>query len=153
MIWLILKRWDNFPTFFYHIWILYRSTGVFPICFQGDQVICYHWKSERPTKSYCKPIHSAAALKFWPPKIVMARVYQLLIPKRHWRLTGNVNAFQRDLKVIKSIPIVQDEEIVQEFDANNFSWLRALVQKYLPGKIDFKLISFIWGTKDAQNTQ
>lgn len=75
-------------------------------------------------------------------------------PKRNWRLTWNVNAFQRDLKGNYSYINSQNEEIVQNFDANNFSWFTRFSSKLpLPGKIDLQANFFYMGaSRDAQNT-
>ena len=74
-------------------------------------------------------------------------------PLRNWRLTWNVNAYQRELQGDYIYTNSQNEEIVQNFDADNFSWFTRFSAKLpLPGKIDFQTNFFYMGpSEDAQN--
>lgn len=61
------------------------------------------------------------------------------IPKRNWRFTWNINLFNQKLDGDYTYINYQDEEIVQNFDSENFTWFSRLSSKIvLPYKIDFQ---------------
>ncbi|MBT8300691.1 MAG: outer membrane beta-barrel family protein, partial [Maribacter sp.] len=74
-------------------------------------------------------------------------------PKRNWRFSWNINLFQRKLRGDYRYVNFQDQEIVQNFDADNFTWFSRLSAKLpLPGKIDFQANAFYRGpTENAQS--
>ena len=75
-------------------------------------------------------------------------------PKRNWRLTWNLNLFQREVAGDFTYIDFVGDEVYQNFDASNFSWFSRLSAKIpLPGKIDFQSNIFYMGPgKDAQST-
>ena len=73
-------------------------------------------------------------------------------PKRSWRFTWNLNLFQQKLRGDYSYINFQNEEITQNFDADNLTWFTRLSAKLqLPAKIDFQTNLFYRGpNKNAQ---
>ena len=74
-------------------------------------------------------------------------------PKKDWRLSLNVNLFQQEVRGDFSFINSQNIEILQNFDADNFTWFGRLSAKIpLPGGIEFQTNTFYRGRRvDAQN--
>ncbi|WP_297702561.1 outer membrane beta-barrel protein [uncultured Eudoraea sp.] len=74
-------------------------------------------------------------------------------PKKNWRLTLNFNVFDQKLRGDYTYINSQDEEITQNFDADNLAWFSRFSAKIpLPGKIDFQANLFYRGpTENAQS--
>ncbi|MCM4171626.1 TonB-dependent receptor [Arenibacter sp. TNZ] len=147
-----LKRWDKFT--FTTSGYFNRSTGVFQFVSRetGDFVTIEN--PDDPQNPIVVPIQVRSPINLATEDRYGMEFTTTYTPKRNWRLTWNVNAFQRDLKGDYIYTNSQDEEIVQNFDANNFSWFTRFSAKIpLPGKIDFQTNFFYMGpSKDAQNT-
>jgi len=147
-----LKRWDKFT--FTTSGYFNRSTGVFQFVSRetGDFVTIEN--PNDPQNPIVVPIQVRSPINLATEDRYGMEFTTTYTPKRNWRLTWNVNAFQRDLKGDYIYTNSQDEEIVQNFDANNFSWFTRFSAKIpLPGKIDFQTNFFYMGpSKDAQNT-
>lgn len=147
-----LKRWDKFT--FTTSGYFNRSTGVFQFVSRetGDFVTIEN--PDDPQNPIVVPIQVRSPINLATEDRYGMEFTTTYTPKRNWRLTWNVNAFQRDLKGDYIYTNSQNEEIVQNFDANNFSWFTRFSAKIpLPGKIDFQTNFFYMGpSKDAQNT-
>lgn len=74
-------------------------------------------------------------------------------PFRKWRLSGNVNIFQSSTKGDYAYTNYLGEEVVQNFDNDNFSWFARLTSKLtLPASIDFQTIMMYNGpSSNAQS--
>ena len=74
-------------------------------------------------------------------------------PKRDWRFTLNLNLFQQQVRGDFSFINSQGVEVLQNFDADNFTWFGRLSAKLpLPGGIEFQTNTFYRGRRvDAQN--
>ena len=75
-------------------------------------------------------------------------------PKRDWRFTLNLNLFQQQVRGDFSFINSQGVEVLQNFDADNFTWFGRLSAKLpLPGGIEFQTNTFYRGRRvDAQNS-
>tara|TARA_R110002049_G_scaffold329_20_gene1951 strand:+ start:2312 stop:4822 length:2511 start_codon:yes stop_codon:yes gene_type:complete len=147
-----LKRWDKFT--FTTSGYFNRSTGVFQFVSRetGDFVTIEN--PDDPQNPIVVPVQVRSPINLATEDRYGMEFTTTYTPKRNWRLTWNVNAFQRDLQGDYTYTNSQNEEIVQNFDANNFSWFTRFSAKIpLPGKIDFQTNFFYMGpSKDAQNT-
>ncbi|MCM4152217.1 TonB-dependent receptor [Arenibacter sp. N53] len=147
-----LKRWDKFT--FTTSGYFNRSTEVFQFVSRetGDFVTIEN--PDDPQNPIVVPVQVRSPINLATEDRYGMEFTTTYTPKRNWRLTWNVNAFQRDLQGDFTYINSQNEEIVQNFDANNFSWFTRFSAKIpLPGKIDFQTNFFYMGpSKDAQNT-
>lgn len=147
-----LKRWDKFTvtTSGY----FNRSTGVFQFVSRETGDFVNIENPEDPQNPIIVPVQVRSPINLSTEERYGLEFTTTYTPKRNWRLTWNVNAFQRDLKGNYSYINSQNEEIVQNFDANNFSWFTRFSSKLpLPGKIDLQANFFYMGaSRDAQNT-
>jgi outer membrane receptor protein involved in Fe transport len=147
-----LKRWDKFT--FTTSGYFNRSTGVFQFVSRetGDFVTIEN--PDDPQNPIVVPVQVRSPINLATEERYGMEFTTTWTPKRNWRLTWNLNAFQRDLQGDFTYINSQDEEIVQNFDANNFSWFTRFSAKLpLPGKIDFQTNFFYMGpSEDAQNT-
>lgn len=147
-----LKRWDKFT--FTTSGYFNRSTEVFQFVSRetGDFVTIEN--PDDPQNPIIVPVQVRSPINLSTEERYGMEFTTTYTPKRNWRLTWNLNAFQRELKGDYTYTNSQDEEIVQNFDANNFSWFTRFSAKIpLPGKIDFQTNFFYMGpSKDAQNT-
>ena len=147
-----LKRWDKFT--FTTSGYFNRSTGVFQFVSRetGDFVTIEN--PDDPQNPIVVPVQVRSPINLATEDRYGMEFTTTYTPKRNWRLTWNVNAFQRDLQGDFTYINSQNEEIVQNFDANNFSWFTRFSAKIpLPGKIDFQTNFFYMGpSEDAQNT-
>ncbi|MBC8769983.1 TonB-dependent receptor [Arenibacter sp. BSSL-BM3] len=147
-----LKRWDKFT--FTTSGYFNRSTGVFQFVSRetGDFVTIEN--PDDPQNPIVVPVQVRSPINLATEDRYGMEFTTTYTPKRNWRLTWNVNAFQRDLQGDFTYINSQNEEIVQNFDANNFSWFTRFSAKIpVPGKIDFQTNFFYMGpSEDAQNT-
>ncbi|MFH6604096.1 TonB-dependent receptor domain-containing protein [Maribacter algicola] len=146
-----LKRWDkiSFNTSAY----FNRSTGVFQFITRerGDFVEIEN--PDDPANPVLVPVQVRSPINLATEKRYGAEFTTTYTPKRNWRLTWNVNLFQRELRGDYTYINFRDEEITQVFDADNFSWFSRLSAKLpLPGKVDFQTNLFYMGPQqDAQS--
>jgi outer membrane receptor protein involved in Fe transport len=146
-----LKRWDklSFNTSVYYN----RSTGVFQFITQerGDFVEIEN--PNDPDNPVLVPVQVRRPINLATEARYGMEFTTTYTPKRNWRLTWNMNLFQRQLRGDYSYINFQDEQIVQNFDADNFSWFSRLSAKIpLPGKIDFQTNLFYRGpSENAQS--
>ncbi|MCK0189319.1 outer membrane beta-barrel family protein [Arenibacter sp. F20364] len=147
-----LKRWDKFT--FTTSGYFNRSTGVFQFVSRetGDFVTIEN--PDNPQNPIVVPVQVRSPINLATEERYGMEFTTTWTPKRNWRLTWNLNAFQRDLQGDFTYTNSQNEEIVQNFDANNFAWFTRFSAKIpLPGKIDFQTNFFYMGpSEDAQNT-
>ncbi|MDL5514731.1 TonB-dependent receptor [Arenibacter sp. M-2] len=147
-----LKRWDKFT--FTTSGYFNRSTGVFQFVSRetGDFVTIEN--PDDPQNPIVVPVQVRSPINLATEDRIGMEFTTTYTPIRNWRLTWNLNAFQRDLQGDYTYTNSQNEEIVQNFDANNFSWFTRFSAKLpLPGKIDFQTNFFYMGpSEDAQNT-
>lgn len=147
-----LKRWDKFT--FTTSGYFNRSTGVFQFVSRetGDFVTIEN--PDDPQNPIVVPVQVRSPINLATEERLGMEFTTTYTPKRNWRLTWNLNAFYRDLQGDYTYTNSQDEVIVQNFDADNFSWFTRFSAKIpLPGKIDFQTNFFYMGpSEDAQNT-
>lgn len=147
-----LKRWDkvNFTTSAYYN----RSTGVFQFITRetGDFVSIDN--PDDPNNPIVVPVQLRTPINLATEERYGMEFTTTYTPIRNWRLTWNLNAYQRDLKGNYTYINSNDQTIVQNFDADNFSWFTRFSAKLpLPAKIDFQTNFFYSGpSKDAQST-
>ncbi|MGI9552272.1 MAG: TonB-dependent receptor domain-containing protein [Aurantibacter sp.] len=139
-----LKRWDklSFNTSAY----FNRSTGVFQFITQerGDFVEIEN--PDDPANPVLVPVQVRRPINLATEKRYGMEFTTTYTPKRNWRLTWNLNLFQRQLRGNHTYINFEDEQIVQNFDADNFSWFSRLSAKIpLPAKIDFQTNLFYRG--------
>ncbi|MDX1362966.1 MAG: TonB-dependent receptor [Arenibacter latericius] len=148
-----LKRWDkmSFTTSGYYN----RSTGVFQFVSRetGDFVSIDN--PDDPNNPIIVPVQVRSPINLATEERYGMEFTTTYTPIRNWRLSLNLNAYQRDLKGDYVYVNSNDETIVQNFDAKNFSWFTRFSAKLpLPGKIDFQTNLFYRGpSKDAQSTR
>lgn len=145
-----LKRWDkiSFTTSAY----FNRSTGVFQFITQetGDFVTLEN--PSDPGNPVVVPVQARTPINLATDKRYGMEFTTTYTPKRNWRLTWNLNVFQQQLRGDYSYVNFQNEEITQNFDADNFTWFSRLSAKLpLPWKIDFQTNTFYRGP--SQNAQ
>jgi len=146
-----LKRWDkiSFNTSVY----FNRSTGVFQFITQerGDFVEIEN--PVDPANPVLVPVQVRSPINLATEQRTGMEFTTTYTPKRNWRLTWNLNLFQRQIRGDHTYINFQNEQIVQNFDADNFSWFTRLSAKVpLPGKIDFQTNLFYRGPRvDAQS--
>ena len=146
-----LKRWDKvtFNTSAYYN----RSSGVFQFITQerGDFVEIEN--PDDPANPVLVPVQVRTPINLATESRYGMEFTTSYIPKRSWRLSWNINFFQRQLRGDYSYVNFQDQEIVQNFDADNFTWFTRFSAKLpLPGKIDFQTNLFYRGaSEDAQS--
>ncbi len=146
-----LKRWDKvtFNTSAYYN----RSSGVFQFITQerGDFVEIEN--PDDPANPVLVPVQVRTPINLATESRYGMEFTTSYIPKRSWRLSWNINLFQRQLRGDYSYVNFQDQEIVQNFDADNFTWFTRFSAKLpLPAKIDFQTNLFYRGpSEDAQS--
>lgn len=147
-----LKRWDKITlttSGYYN-----RSTGVFQFITRetGDFVSIEN--PDDPSSPIVVPVQVRTPINLATEERYGMELTTTYTPLRNWRLTWNLNAFQRNLKGDYSFVNSNNETIVQNFDADNFSWFTRFSAKLpLPAKIDFQTNFFYRGpSKDAQST-
>lgn len=145
-----LKRWDKL-TVTSSIY-LNKSTGVFQFITQetGDFVSIDN--PDDPANPVVVPVQARTPINLATDTRYGGELTSTYTPKKGWRLTWNVNVFQRQLRGDYTYTNFQNEEITQTFDADNFTWFSRLSAKIpLPGKVDFQANAFYRGpTKNAQ---
>ena len=146
-----LRRWDKvtFNTSAYYN----RSTGVFQFITQerGDFVEIEN--PDDPTNPVLVPVQVRTPINLATESRYGMEFTTSYTPKRSWRLSWNINLFQRQLRGDHSYVNFQGQEIVQNFDADNFTWFTRFSAKLpLPGKIDFQTNLFYRGpSENAQS--
>ncbi|MGB5666334.1 MAG: TonB-dependent receptor [Maribacter sp.] len=146
-----LRRWDKvtFNTSAYYN----QSTGVFQFITQerGDFVEIEN--PDDPTNPVMVPVQVRTPINLATESRYGMEFTTSYIPKRSWRLSWNINLFQRQLRGDYNYVNFQDQEIVQNFDADNFTWFTRFSAKLpLPGKIDFQTNLFYRGpSENAQS--
>ena len=146
-----LRRWDKvtFNTSAYYN----RSSGVFQFITQerGDFVEIEN--PDDPTNPVLVPVQVRTPINLATESRYGMEFTTSYTPKRSWRLSWNINLFQRQLRGDYRYVNFQDQEIVQNFDADNFTWFTRFSAKLpLPGKIDFQTNLFYSGpSENAQS--
>lgn len=146
-----LKRWDKltFTTSAYYN----RSTGVFQFITQETGNFVEIENPNNPSEPILVPIQVRTPINLATDTRYGGELTTTYTPKKNWRFTWNLNLFQQQLRGDFSFIDFQNEEVVQNFDADNFTWFTRLSAKLpLPGAIDFQSNLFYRGRRiDAQN--
>ena len=146
-----LRRWDKltFNTSAYYN----KSTGVFQFITQerGDFVEIEN--PDDPANPVLVPVQVRTPINLATESRTGMEFTTSYTPKRNWRLSWNINLYQRQLRGDYSYLNFQNQEIVQNFDADNFTWFTRFSAKLpLPGKIDFQTNLFYRGpSENAQS--
>ena len=147
-----LKRWDKitFTTSGY----FNRSTGVFQFITQETGDFVEIENPDDPNNPVLVPVQARTPINLATDSRYGMEFTTTYTPKRDWRLTLNLNLFQQQLRGDYTYTNFLNEEITQNFDADNFTWFTRFSAKIpLPGEIDFQSNLFYRGpNKDAQNT-
>ncbi len=146
-----LKRWDKltFTTSAYYN----RSTGVFQFITQETGNFVEIENPDNPSEPILVPIQVRTPINLATDTRYGGELTTTYTPKKDWRFTWNLNLFQQQLRGDFSFIDFQNEEVVQNFDADNFTWFTRFSAKLpLPGAIDFQSNLFYRGRRvDAQN--
>ncbi len=146
-----LRRWDKltFNTSAYYN----KSTGVFQFITQerGDFVEIEN--PNDPANPVLVPVQVRTPINLATESRTGMEFTTSYTPKKKWRLSWNINLYQRQLRGDYRYVNFQDQEIVQNFDADNFTWFTRLSAKLpLPSKIDFQTNLFYRGpSENAQS--
>ena len=147
-----LKRWEKitFTTSGY----FNRSTGVFQFITQETGNFVQIENPDDPDNPVLVPVQARTPINLATDKRFGIEFTTSYTPKRDWRITWNLNLFQQQLRGDYTYTNFLNEEITQNFDADNFTWFTRISAKVpLPGSIDFQTNLFYRGpNKDAQNT-
>lgn len=146
-----LKRWDKVTlssSAYYN-----KSTGVFQFVTRetGDFVSIEN--PENPGEPVIVPVQARSPINLATEQRFGMEFTTTYTPIRSWRFTLDLNLFQQQLNGDFEYTNSQGEEIVQNFDSENFTWFTRFSAKIpLPGKIDFQTNLFYRGrSRDAQN--
>ncbi|MBT8284188.1 MAG: TonB-dependent receptor [Flavobacteriaceae bacterium] len=146
-----LKRWDKitFTTSGY----FNRSTGVFQFITQETGDFVEIENPDDPNNPVLVPVQARTPINLATDSRYGMEFTTTYTPKRDWRLTLNLNLFQQQLRGDYTYTNFLNEEITQNFDADNFTWFTRFSAKIpMPGDIDFQSNIFYRGPrKDAQN--
>jgi outer membrane receptor protein involved in Fe transport len=146
-----LKRWEKvtFTTSGYYN----HSTGVFQFITQETGDFVEIANPDDPGNPVLVPVQVRTPINLSNETRYGMEFTTTYTPKRNWRLTWNLNFFQRQLRGDYMYTNSQDVEITQNFDADNFSWFTRLSAKIpLPADVDFQANMFYRGpTEDAQS--
>jgi len=146
-----LRRWDKltFNTSAYYN----KSTGVFQFITQerGDFVEIEN--PDDPANPVLVPVQVRTPINLATESRTGMEFTTSYTPIRNWRLSWNINLYQRQLRGDYTYTNFQDETITQNFDADNFTWFTRFSAKLpLPGKIDFQTNLFYRGpSENAQS--
>ncbi len=146
-----LKRWEKFT--FTTSGYYNRSTGVFQFITleTGDFVEIDN--PDDPANPVLVPVQARTPINLATDTRIGWEATSTWTPKRSWRLTWNINLFQQAIRGDYQYTNFMNEEIVQNFDADNFTWFTRLSAKLpLPGSIDFQTNLFYRGpSENAQS--
>ena len=142
-----LRRWDKltFNTSVYYN----HSTGVFQFITQerGDFVEIEN--PDDPENPVIVPVQVRTPINLATENRYGMEFTTSYVPKRNWRLSLNLNLFQRQLRGNYTYTNFQDEVITQNFDFDNFTWFSRFSAKLpLPGTIDFQTNIFYRGASE-----
>ncbi|MBT8307829.1 MAG: TonB-dependent receptor family protein [Maribacter sp.] len=146
-----LRRWDKltFNTSAYYN----HSTGVFQFITQerGDFVEIEN--PDDPGNPVIVPVQVRSPINLATEDRYGMEFTTSYVPKRNWRLSLNLNLFQRQLRGDYTYTNFQDEVVTQNFDFDNFTWFSRFSAKLpLPGTIDFQTNLFYRGpSENAQS--
>lgn len=148
-----LRRWDKLS--FNASGYFNESTGVFQFVTRerGDFVEIEN--PDDPANPVLVPVQVRGPINLATEKRYGMEFTTTYTPIRKWRITWNFNLYHRQLRGDYTYINFQDQQIVQNFDADNLSWFTRLSAKLpLPGKIDFQTNFFYRGArKDAQSSR
>lgn len=130
-----------------------HSTGVFQFITQETGDFVEIEDPENPGEPILVPIQVRSPINLATDTRYGAELTTTYTPRKNWRLTWNLNLFQQILKGDFSYLNFQDEEILQNFDADNFTWFTRLSSKIpFPAGIESQANVFYSGRRvDAQN--
>ncbi|MCW5516622.1 TonB-dependent receptor domain-containing protein [Muriicola sp. Z0-33] len=142
-----LKRWDKitFTTSAYYN----HSTGVFQFITQETGDFVEIDDPDDPANPVLVPVQTRTPINLATDDRVGMEFTTTYTPKRSWRLTWNFNLFQQKLRGDYSYINFQNEEITQNFDADNLTWFSRFSAKIpLPAAIDFQTNLFYRGPRE-----
>ncbi|MGB5499626.1 MAG: outer membrane beta-barrel family protein [Maribacter sp.] len=146
-----LRRWDKFTfntSAYYN-----HSTGVFQFITQerGDFVEIEN--PDDPENPVIVPVQVRSPINLATEDRYGMEFTTSYVPKRNWRLSLNLNLFQRQLRGDYTYTNFIDEVVTQNFDFDNFTWFSRFSAKLpLPGTIDFQTNVFYRGpSENAQS--
>lgn len=130
-----------------------HSTGVFQFITQETGGFVEIENPDDPTNPIFVPIQVRTPINLATDTRYGAELTTSYTPKKNWRLTWNLNLFQQNVKGDFSYINFENEEIIQNFDADNFTWFTRLSSKIpFPAGIESQANVFYSGKRvDAQN--
>lgn len=146
-----LKRWAqvtfNISGYYNH------STGVFQFITQETGDFVSIEDPQNPGQFVEIPVQARTPINLSTESRTGLDLTTTYSPKRNWRLSLNLNLFQQKLEGEHTYTNFQNQEITQNFDADNFTWFTRFSAKLpLPGDLDFQTNFFYMGpSKNAQS--
>ena len=147
-----LKRWDKFTfntSAYYN-----HSTGVFQFITQerGDFVEIEN--PDDPSNPVIVPVQVRTPINLATESRYGMEFTTSFVPKKNWRLSWNLNLFQRQLRGDYVYTNFQDEVITQNFDVDNFTYFSRFSAKLpLPSAIDFQTNVFYRGPSESAQSK
>ncbi len=146
-----LKKWDKITlstSGYYN-----KSTGVFQFITQETGGFVEIENPDDPGNPVVVPVQRRTPINLATEVRYGMEFTSTYTPKKKWRLTWNLNMFQRELRGDYNYVNFQGEPIMQNFDADNFSWFTRFSAKLpLPAAIDFQANLYYRGrSEDSQS--
>ncbi|MBD0777680.1 TonB-dependent receptor [Maribacter sp. ANRC-HE7] len=147
-----LRRWDKFTfntSAYYN-----HSTGVFQFITQetGDFV-----EIENPddlSNPVIVPVQIRTPINLADESRYGMEFTTSFVPKRNWRLSWNLNLFQRNISGDYEYTNFQNEVVTQNFDVDNFTYFTRFSAKLpLPAAIDFQSNLFYMGPSESAQSK
>lgn len=145
-----LKRWDkvlfNISGYYNH------STGVFQFISQETGDFVSIEDPANPGSTVEIPVQARTPINLATETRYGLDITSTYTPIRNWRFSLNLNLFQQSLEGEHTYTNFLNEEITQNFDADNFSWFSKFSAKIpLPAEIDFQTnLTYRGPSKNAQ---
>ncbi|EAR00295.1 TonB-dependent receptor domain-containing protein [Maribacter sp. HTCC2170] len=147
-----LKRWDKFTfntSAYYN-----KSTGVFQFITQETGDFVEIENPNDPLNPILVPVQVRTPINLATESRTGMEVTTSYIPKRNWRLSWNLNLFQRNQKGSHSYTNSMNQVISQDFNTENFTWFTRFSAKLpLPGTIDFQTNMFYMGPSEGAQSK
>lgn len=147
-----LKRWDKFTfntSAYYN-----KSTGVFQFITQETGDFVEIEDPDNPLNPILVPVQVRTPINLATESRTGMELTTSYIPKRNWRLSWNLNLFQRKQEGNHSYTNSMNQVISQDFNTDNFTWFTRFSAKLpLPGEIDFQTNLFYMGPSEGAQSK
>ncbi|MDE3743377.1 TonB-dependent receptor domain-containing protein [Maribacter polysaccharolyticus] len=147
-----LKRWNKvtFNTSAYYN----HSTGAFEFITEETGDFVEIENSDDPDNPIVVPVQVRTPVNLADERRFGMEVTTSYVPKKNWRLSWNLNIYQQQTRGDYVYTNYLNEEVVQNFDVDNFTYFSRLSAKIpLPGAIDFQSNIFYKGPSKSAQTK